>query len=173
MLCAGSFDRNEHRKTDGGCHVLTGAVAQLRGLRLIQSMTPSTGWDTMFGGNWLTNQLPMFRGCFDETLRVYRVLAQPPWTDTEPWGPQPVAGHATTSEGDDVFVGEHADLLWRALTETDYYGLSPLKAGGSVSTDAAAADLIAGAVLYDQTAATQLTHGLFDRAVNSRTVRRR
>ena len=137
-----------------GLNALTGTVAQIRGLRLRQSMTDTTPEHP-------TNYLSRYSA---EVLTVYQQLPQPPWDETTPlggqWGPQPIAGHATNRDGDDVFVGEHNDLLWRALTESDHYGWSPLKAavlrGAKSHTE-----MIAAAALYDDTAQHQLTHGLF------------
>ena len=61
----------------------------------------------------------------DDAVAVYTQLKP---AQTEPWVPQPTTGYATNHDGDDVFVGEHGDLLWRVLTETDHTGWSPLKA---------------------------------------------
>ena len=108
----------------------------------------------------------MLCSCLHEMLELYQRLPRPPWEpDGVPWGPQPVAGHATTINGDDSFVGEHGDLLWRALTETDHNGLSPLKATITMlpgATWAENTELLCAAALYDDTAQHQLTHGLFD-----------
>ena len=59
------------------------------------------------------------------------------------------------------------DLLWRALTETDQHGSSPLKTWlrnryGYHTLTGDANEMVAAAVLYDDTAERQLTHGLFD-----------
>ena len=154
---------NCRHRPRGGVHVLTGAVAQLRGLRLLQSMAPAEGWETKLGDYTVPSDIRgLHRDCFVDAAQAYKNLPKPPWADGVPWGPQPVAGHATNSDGGDVFVGEHGDLLWRALTETDHNGLSPLKAGatGSVTTYVTR-HLIAAAVLYDETAAEQLTSDLF------------
>ena len=171
MKHAGGYERVRDRDP---YHDLTAVVALLRGLRLIESMKPSlTGdlWtDAMFGGEWLVNQTQLFRTCFDITGRVYERLHQPPWGYTVPWGPQPVAGHATTTDGEHVFVGEHGDLLWRALTETNNAGWSPLKEGvesqGAGGRDTLSGtppgDMVCASALYDEQAAYQLTAGLFD-----------
>ena len=158
-------------KWDGGPDALTAVVAQIRGLRLIQSMAPAEGWETKLGGH----TIPLFTqsllsDCFTTVDRTYRLLRRPPWDDDVEWGPQLVAGHATNRGGDGavairVFVGEQGDLVWRALTETDNYGMSPLT--GSVCQrfdvlNPASKDMIVAAVLYDETAEQQLTTGLFD-----------
>ena len=146
----------------------TYAVAQLRGLRLIQSMTPGGSWNTRFGGKNLPHfGMDLLGDRYRSVARVCGGLRQPPWDDTDPpgvqWGPQVVAGYATTTSGDVVFVGEHGDLPWRALTETDYYGRSPLKHGLAQRRRLPVDErtLIVAAVLYDETAAAQLTTGLF------------
>ena len=156
MTAATSASKARNRS---GKNCLTGLVAQIRGLRLIESMAPATGWNTKLGGYWLKrNNMLLWEG-YQAVTRVYNRLPQPPWADGAPWGPQEVAGHATTIDGEPIFVGEQGDLLWRALTETDHRGMSPLKEG-LVST--ASSEMFAAAVLYDETAAYQLTHGLFD-----------
>ena len=152
---------------DGGVG-LTAIVAHVRGLRLVQTMAPADGCKTKFDGYDIPREIRrMLTGCFDETYEVYKSLHQPPWDTTTPegvpWGPQRVAGHTRTRSGGNVFVGEHADLIWRALTEPEHGGLSALKAGllwgagGVIPRRMATA-----AALYDDTAAEQLTTGLFD-----------
>ena len=168
MLNAGSPNR-----LDGHvwAHVLTGVVAQIRGLRLIQSAAPDQAQNTTFGGAQLPNRSRLFNDCFGTVLRVYRVLPQPPWYPTDaptPWGPQPEAGHATDTDGYDMFVGEHGDLLWRALTETDRTGMSLLNSQleeQRVVDRHACGDMVVAAALYDETAQRQLTHGLFDATI--------
>ena len=144
-------------------HCLTGTVAQIRGLRLLQSMAPAEGWDTKLAGlmlPWRTRDL--LWECFSTARRVCEMLPQPPWGDAEPWGQQRTAGHTEHRSGNELFVGENGDLIWKALTETDYNGWSPAKEalccnGESLSVR----QIVAGAVLYDETAQQQLTHGLF------------
>ena len=152
-----------------GRHALTGVVAQIRGLRVLQSLAPSTGdVHTMFAGRAIPISVQhLLNDCFENTLRTYRTLPQPPWTDTDPpgtpWGAQLTAGYATNTSRDVVFVGEHGDLVWRALTETDLYGRSPLKKSVLWATDDAdRREMIVAAGLYDETAQAQLTTGLFD-----------
>ena len=112
-----------------GPHVLTYVVAQVRGLRLLQSMAPDAGWSTTLAARTIPKYVvELLDSRFEDTFRVYMKLPRPPWGDGVEWGPQPTAGHATTIDGYDMFVGEHNDLVWRALTETDAHGLSPLKA---------------------------------------------
>ena len=65
-----------------------------------------------------------------------------------------------------MFVGENGDLLWRAVTETDHHGWSPLKETLSESYRVAGWWLPVTAALHDETAAYQLTHGLFDGAAD-------
>ena len=153
-----------------GPHALTTAVAQIRGLRLIESMAPSDGWETKLGGWYIPNNSDLLlSACFDIVFDVYGSLPRPPWDDTTPprvpWGARH-DGYATTSDGTNMFVGEQGDLLWRALTETDNNGRSPLKARlrryGYRTLTGDAKDMVVAAVLYDDTAARQLTHGLFD-----------
>ena len=132
------------------------------GLRLMQSMSPTAlerlGWRTItlrHGG--------LFDERFEDAFHVYAMLPPAPRRGAG-WGPQPVAGHATTSTGRDVFVGENSDLLWRALTETDYYGRSPLKAAMFWEMPTVLRqEMIVAAALYDNTA---------EKPVNDRPVRR-
>ena len=154
-----------HRVPRYGPRALTAVVAQIRGLRLLQSMAPAEGWRTKLGGYKLPGDAPMLLSfCFHDTLVMYVGLPQPPWEpDGVAWGPQPTAGHATNSDGHDMFVGENGDLVWKALTETDRYGWSPLTETlrrGDISRRGK--ELVVVAALYDETAQYQLTHGLFD-----------
>ena len=160
-----------------GPHTLTGVVAQIRGLALLQSMAPAQGWVTKLGGYDIPkNMRELLKKCSLDTLVMYNSLPKPPWDDTDPsgmpWGPQPVAGHANIhlDSGRACFVGEHGDLLWRALTETDYYGRSPLKETLREQYDTARSvkHMIVAAALYDDTAQQQLTTGLFDGGVHDR-----
>ena len=168
-------------QTQGTPHVLGAVVAQLRGFRLIESMQPTTGGGTNFGGYSIPDPMGIVpHDRFNDICDVYAKLQRPPWEDPAmPWGAQPVAGHATTINSEDCFVGEKGDLLWRALTETDLSGLSPLKMR-LVDPDVAGEpavrldgvnippsfsltnEMITAAGLYDNTAQRQLTTGLFD-----------
>ena len=163
--------------TDGewqdGPHTLTGTVAQIRGLRLIQSTAPKQSHGSKLGGHDINTRVDaMLRDRFAEAAFLYGSLPRPPWEpDGVAWGPQTVAGHATDRYGNEVFVGENGDLLWRALTETDYYGRSPLKqalVNGDLTTDwfkmdfGAETAMIVDAAVYDKTAETQLTTNLFN-----------
>ena len=88
-----------------GPHLLTGVVAQIRGMRLLQSMAPEVGWDTKLGGVGLrsrSNTL-LWEG-FCDVSRAYDRLQRPPWDDEMEWGPQEEAGHATTDDGGSVYV---------------------------------------------------------------------
>ena len=147
-------------------HVFTYVVAQIRGLRLLQSMAPpSPDWHTLLGGRSIPiSVIGLLDERFADTFNAYRQLPPPPWEpDGAPWGPQTVAGHATNQAGQEVFVGEHGDLIWRALTETDHHGRSPLKAALLWDTTTGAhTDMVAAAALYDETALEQLTTGLLD-----------
>ena len=150
-------------------HTLTAVVAQIRGLRVLQSMASTQGWSTKLGGYETPREVPgLLVGCFFDVGDQYLRLQRPPWEDMTPWGPQEPAGHATTHYCGDMFVGEHSDLLWRALTETDCTGLSPLKVKIGTPIPSVAwqemRELVVAAALYDETAAYQLTHGLFDGA---------
>ena len=159
-------------KQRGGPHILSEQVALVRALRLIQSMTAGTSrhWETWLTARRLPREAPkLLTDIADRILCEYDLLPQPPWQDGVPWGPQPVAGNATTKTGNGMFVGEQSDLIWRALTESDYYGRSPLKAAlmarrwePKLDGSKVAGELITAAALYDQQAACQLTHGLFD-----------
>ena len=97
-------------------HVLTVAVAQLRGLRLIQSMNDPERLPTLLlGAHSIQVDDALLLDRFYTTVGVYKQLQRPPWEPGGvPWGPQPVAGHATTVDDVAVFVGEHGDLVWRA-----------------------------------------------------------
>ena len=146
-------------------HTLTGVVAQIRGLRLLQSMAGhNPRWWTKFGGHRLPDiNNELLGACFRDVYKMYEPMPRPPWDDQGPWSPVSAAGHVTDKYGYDLFVGAHGDLGWRALTETDHHGLSPLKA--DVRSDNALlhrAEMITAAALYDETAAQQLTTGLFD-----------
>ena len=143
-----------------GPHVLTGMVAPIRGLRLLQSMAPDDGWRTRLGGiNIPTETRMLLYCCYVNAAREYSTLPKPPWYDGVAWKVQTVAGHAVNGWGDRCFVGEHGDLVWRALTETDRYGRSPLKE--ALVRGVADNNLAVAAALYDETAAEQLTTNLF------------
>ena len=150
-----------------GPHGLTAVVAQIRGLRLLQSMAPANVWKTKLGGYVIPLGIRrLLADSFSDVSRVYNLLRQPLWGDPEqpatPWGSQAVAGHATTNTGNEIFVGEHGNLLWRAVTETTKGGLSPLKVGiiGSIGS-IWVREMVAAAALYDKTAEQQLTTGMF------------
>ena len=151
-----------------GPHFLTGVVAQIRGVRLVQSMAPADGQKTTLGNYQIPRDVPkLLQTRLWDVFSVYDRLFQPPWTDTNPpgvpWGFQVVAGAATNRDGRSVFIGEHSDLVWRALTETDHYGRSPLKTGLIELAIAPGVErMVVAAVLYDNTAERQLTTGLFD-----------
>ena len=156
---------NNKYRPRGSVHVLTGAVAQLRGLRLLQSMAPDDGWETKLGNHTVpTGIRELQRMCFVDAAQAYKKLPRPPWEDGVPWGPQYVAGLADANTGGTLFVGEHGDLLWKTLTETERHGSSPLKQGLRGGFDRTETDLemVVAAALYDKTAQRQLTHGLFD-----------
>ena len=162
VMSAHSDTQNTRRNVLDGPHILTYAIAQLRSLRLLQSMAPDTGWNTTLAGHPLPDGAAnLLKARFNDAVSVYNRLPQPPWDDGVPWGPQEVAGHATNQHGRDVFVGENSDLLWRVLTGTDHYGRSPLKQG-LLTTGWRSNDMTVAAALYDETAQYQLTHGLFD-----------
>ena len=168
MFAAGSpFSARETYTT----HTLTAVVAQIRGLRLIQSMAPDTGWETRFGGFNIPAETPeMLSWRFRDVAEVYKLLPRPPWGDDPAQtasSPPNMAGYVTNTEGGDIFVGERSDLLWRALTETvPSGGMSPLKTAliDRWNFDDTANEMVAAAALYDKTAETQLTTGLFDGA---------
>ena len=149
-----------------GAHVLTGTVAQIRGLRVLQSVAPQKDWNTKLGGFKLPSEVDdLLCARFDNIVDTYHSLPRPPWNETDPpgtpWGPQPVAGQATNRWDQNVFVGENSDLLWRALTEPVRGGMSPLKAGLVKSKDRyTIKDMVTAAALYDETAAAQLTTDL-------------
>ena len=155
---------SRQRETCDERHTFTSALAQIRGLALVQSMAPAKDWDTKFGGHRLPDRTnDLLKQQFGEVLTTYLSLRQPPWDDGVPWGPQPIAGHATSRLGRDVFVGENGDLMWRALTETDLNGMSPLKAGViDLPNVPGQQAMVAAAALYDGTAQKQITSGLFD-----------
>ena len=166
-VMSSATSRSERYRSPGR-HTLTSIVAKLRALRLLQSMTNgSKQWRTALGGRRIPGDVVQLTySCFDAALAVYKILPQPPWDDDVPWGAQAVAGHATSKQGDDVFVGEHNDLLWRALTETQHggrlHGRSPLKQAVYTSSRSVDRnDLIVAAALYDTTAAQQITTELF------------
>ena len=146
-------------------HVLTKCVAQLRGLRLIESMRPPDARDTTLGKYAIpADTRTLLASCFYDTYDMYGRLPRPPWDNSGgvPWGPQPIAGHAVDAGGYDIFVGEHGDLLWRALTETAASGLSPIKEAFGRFGSPLMSDMVCAAALYDETAEKQLTTGLFD-----------
>ena len=166
-VMAAACSKNRRHWVDGP-HGLSAVVAQIRGLRLLQSMTGlSPDWETTFGGHKMPYVDGLLDGCFHDTTLIYQKLTRPPWgTATPPgtpWGPQTVAGQATTIDGTDVFVGETGGLIWRALTETDITGMSPLKQGiNSLRWSSLKSELVTAAALYDNIAEQQLTTGLFD-----------
>ena len=131
---------------------------------LLQSMAPAKGWYTTLGDYVIPDRVhELLNQCFDDTHRAYMRLLRPPWEDSVPWGAQPVAGHATTDHNETMFVGENGDLLWRALTEPELSGLSPLKVGIVEKIGGLwVREMVVAAALYDDTAAEQLTTGLFD-----------
>ena len=142
---------------------MTAGIAQIRVVRLLQSMAGQyTDWETKLGGYLIPHGVPLLLlDRYGDVLDVYKTLPQPPWDDAErPWGPQRVAFCAVDQHGDDCFVGENGDLLWRALTETDHHGLSPLKNGGR-EPSRESYEMFAAAALYDKTAETQITTDLF------------
>ena len=101
-------------------NALSRVVAHIRGLRLLQSMAGhSPEWRTGFGGRSVPDDVwGSLAERYETVCGVYHWSRRPPWSSRPQWGPQTVAGHATTVDGNDMFVGEHSDLLWRALTET-------------------------------------------------------
>ena len=52
--------------------------------------------------------------------------------------------------------------MWRALTETNTAGLSPLKEAFGRFGSPLMSDMVTAAALYDETAEQQLTTGLYD-----------
>ena len=154
-MIAASSQASHYSST--GSQPLTAAVAQIRGLRLLQSMAgDSPDWGTWLGGYYLPLAASdLLRERFHDVHVAYKSLPPPPW------GPQPVS-HATTSAGTELFVGEQGDLLWRALTETDLHELSPVKEVLSRRRwDLARSEMVTAAALYDNKAAQQLTTDLF------------
>ena len=150
-------------------HRLTETVAQIRGVRLIESMRGDIVEHPGFvvGGYDLPGDInDWLYARYVDVYRIYKSLSQPPWDTTNPagvpWGPQTVAGNATNIAGVAVFVGEHSDLIWRALTETTLDGWTPLKAGIKKGVNPGIyQQLIVAAALYDETAERQLTTDLF------------
>ena len=190
MTAAGTSEQRE-RVITANPHLLTEAFAKIRGLRLLQSMLPSAR-STVLDGHSTYGDTELLRRSFTSARVAYRELPQPPWENTTlsgvPWGSQEPAGHATTHRGEDMFVGEHGDLLWRVLTETDQHGMSPMKAmlhrsktlwratesllearyrQPGMADDvlerlALNVGMVCAAALYDETAERQLTTGLMD-----------
>ena len=161
-------------RRESGEQTLTAVVAQIRGLRLLQSLAPDEDWSTTFGGYQIpADDTQMLRDCVINVADVYdRLTRRPPWGDGVPWEAQEIAGHAKIRSGlfdagpggQPMFVGENGDLLWRALTETDHYGQSPLKQALQLlhTHPPSYTTMAAAAALYDETAEQQLTTGLFD-----------
>ena len=167
MNAAGTPEERRQRPTP---HLLTETVAKIRGLRLLQSMITESWSTTLDGYNTRRENEILLRNCFFKVRDVYDLLPKPPWTDADgvPWGPQLVAGHATDINKQDVFVGENGDLIWRALTETDHTGLSPVKAAvNRGATHGVHQNIAVAAALYDDTAREQLTTGLFAGAASA------
>ena len=72
-------------------HVLTGVVAQIRGLRLLQSMMSNTETGFVFGGTGIPVGLDgLLRARFNNVSSEYHLLSPPPWNNSAPWGPQQV-----------------------------------------------------------------------------------
>ena len=90
----------EHDYTDDP-HALTAVVAQIRGLRVLQSMAGhgSPDWYTTLNGWDIPEHTLLLRSvCFNTVARVYSGLCQPPWyPDDALWGPQEVAGMQPTA----------------------------------------------------------------------------
>ena len=157
-------------------HALTGVVAQIRGLRLIQTMASTDDWRTKHSGYQHPNHTDaMLIDLFGTVAEVHHRLPQQDFDGTEQdgarSGPQPAAGYVTDNDGDDCFVGVNGDLVWRALTETDHTGLSPLKAilkARPWIPWRVNKEMIVAAALHDDTAATQLTTELFACAADDR-----
>ena len=152
-------------KVSYGPHTLTGVVAQIRGLRLLQSMAPVDGGSLTFGGHQLRSGAErILLRCFEDAATMYEHLRRG-FTQGPDWGPQTPTGYVTTGRREEVFVGEHGDLLWRAITETDLHGRSPLKQTLMWELGArndSRKEMVAAAMLHDECAAEQLTTGLFD-----------
>ena len=163
---------NPLKRREPTVHTLTAAVAQIRGLRLVQSMAPANH-ALRFGGYQIPDRVTgLLCDKFKEIACVYAWLPKPPWDETTPaWGPQEVAGHAVDVYGEDIFVGENGDLLWRALTETDHYGRSPLTETLDHPDLPTSPDLFVAAMLHDECAEYQLTTGLFAAAEDSKRAR--
>ena len=153
-------------KVSYGPHTLTGVVAQIRGLRLLQSMAPVDGGSLTFGGGQLRSGAErVLLRCFEDAAVMYVHLRRGFQIEGPPWGPQPATGYVSTGRREEVFVGEQGDLLWRALTETDLHGRSPLKETLMWKLgvrNGSHREVIVAAMLHDETAAEQLTTGLFD-----------
>ena len=136
-------------------HTFTEIVAQIRGLRLICSTASSDAFNTVLGGHSIpVGSWRMLTKCFEDTFDAWKLLNPPPLNTNE------------NTQGDDhLFVGEHSDLVWRALTETNHTGLSPLKTTlrerFGIEEDTRKT-FVAEAALYDEQAEQQLTTGLFD-----------
>ena len=150
--------------------VITVIIAQIRGLKLLQSMRPNRALSTRFGGYRIPVDVPLLLYArFDDLISLYRTLPDPPWNNAVFNAED---GYATDSHGDKVFVGEQGDLVWRALTEQDNDGQSPLRysvAHGRVLDTQR--DIVAAAMLHDKQAEHQLTTGLFDNWHESATKR--
>ena len=97
------------RATMRGAHALTAVVAQIRGLRLIESTAPATGWATKLGGYTIPGaERRLLDSCFSTARYVYRGLPLPSWC-TEAVRTAQRDGYVTNGDGADVFVGENGD----------------------------------------------------------------
>ena len=146
-------------------HALTGIVAQISGLRLLQTMALADGWDTTLGGFRLPiGSALLLERCVTDAFRVYNMLPRPPWTDGVSWRAEQTAGYATDCAGGNVFIGADGDLLWRSWTETDHNGLSPLRAALATRFGVSRTNRkeLAAAALHDPILQRQLTTGLFE-----------
>ena len=131
-------------------HFVSVVIAQIRGLRLIESMaSQSHRWSTKFGGRDIPQETSdLMAGWFNVVCNMYRSVHH----------------RQPTADIKNSVVGEHGDLLWRALTETDHHGSSLLKTRllQLAPFTEPAKDMTVDAALHNTTVAQQLTHGLFD-----------
>ena len=146
-----------------GPHILTGKIAQSRGLRLIHSLAPRTTQAIGKLGDYDArhDRVGDRLGVFKTVFSLYQRFDRPPWPDGPPWTKPDEHGYVTFPGGASLFVGANGDLLWRVLTEPDQRGLSWLS-DGLRWTLPMAHELVTAAALYDSETERQLTTGLFD-----------
>ena len=144
-----------------GVYALCESVAKIRALRFVQSMMPQPGmpcWLDIGGWRIPAGTYGFLQERVHDVRSVFSTLPRNVWS---------TGGDGFVTDSDTVFVGPGGDLLWRALTETDFYGQSPLMSvlrqdSGSLSRSeslrrGSAKVMVAAGVLCDSVMRQQVT----------------